>query len=74
MANHFLKGKKVLELGSGTGFSGFAASCFHPDTLYLTDLPEYLDILHKNIKINEEMLKDEKIIAQPLAWGNESDI
>ena len=37
-------------------------------------MPEYLDILHKNIKINEEILKDEKIIAQPLAWGNQSDI
>jgi len=33
------KGKRVLELGSGTGMVGVAASAYNSKKVYLTDLP-----------------------------------
>lgn len=45
VALELFAGKRVLELGSGTGLVGIGASAFSPTKVYLTDLPEYLKIL-----------------------------
>ena len=37
-----LKNKKILELGSGTGFVGLVCSYFQPDKIYLTDLEDHV--------------------------------
>jgi predicted nicotinamide N-methyase len=47
------KGKRVLELGAGTGLVGVASSAFNPTKVYLTDLPEYLTILGINTAQNK---------------------
>ena len=48
IAQQYLANKRVLELGSGTGFTGIAAGAFNPTKVYLTDLNEYLPILKVN--------------------------
>lgn len=45
IAEELLRDKVCLELGSGTGIVGIAASLFDAKKVYLTDLPEYLAIL-----------------------------
>ena len=56
LAQALFKGKRVLEVGSGTGIVGVAAAAFNPKKVYLTDLPEYLAILqsnkNKNVALN----------------------
>ena len=70
IGEHFFKDKKVLELGSGTGISGFAALCFNPKQLILTDMPEYLNILSQNKQLNEKISQTSVVRVMPLLWGN----
>mmetsp|Transcript_56834 Transcript_56834/g.158287 ORF Transcript_56834/g.158287 Transcript_56834/m.158287 type:complete len:243 (-) Transcript_56834:52-780(-) len=67
-----LSGKRILELGSGTGYVGLAcdrllsrsdSNCGHRITL--TDLPHAVPLLLKNIKLN----CSSHVEASPLAWG-----
>jgi methylase of polypeptide subunit release factors len=58
VANEYLTNKNVLELGSGTGILGLAASLFKPKNIYLTDLPEYLDLIRLNKEKNKKLIPD----------------
>lgn len=64
-------GKKVLELGSGTGVLGISIALLCPKELYLTDLNEYLGLLNKNILLNEHNWKNLKlkVVVMPLKWN-----
>ena len=48
-ASTMLKGKTILEVGSGTGITGLATIAFEPKHVYLTDLPEYVSLIQENI-------------------------
>eukprot|EP00904_Undaria_pinnatifida_P005369 jgi/Undpi1/1962/HiC_scaffold_12.g05349.m1 len=49
------RGKRVLELGSGTGLVGVAAARFGPPAeVVITDLESHLDICRKNVTRNVE--------------------
>ncbi|KAI9744601.1 MAG: hypothetical protein M1818_002130 [Claussenomyces sp. TS43310] len=48
---------KVLELGSGTGLVGLAAAAIWRVPVWLTDLPEIIPNLARNVESNEKMIK-----------------
>ncbi len=71
VANQFFQGKKVLELGSGTGMVGIAASMFQAKKVFLTDLPEYLKILEINRAKNmNTTVSVDCLEVRKLEWGN----
>ena len=52
-----MKCKTVLELGSGTGFVGIAASILGARETILTDLEYTLDLMNQNISLNQNLLQ-----------------
>ena len=70
-----IKGQQILELGSGTGMVGVAASAFNPQKVYLTDLPEYLSILQINANKNNHLSCHPNCLqVHKLEWGNQVDM
>ena len=72
--NLTLKGKKIIELGAGTGLASIAATMHSPACLITTDLPEHTALLCENVKRNQDLYHrynyDEAgPIVAPLAWG-----
>ena len=59
----------VLELGSGTGFVGLALAKLGASRVTLTDLPQRLPILKRNV---EENGLEDAVSVQALAWGTTS--
>lgn len=64
-----LKGKRVLELGAGTGIVGLLASHYGADA-YVTDLEALVPLLQYNVEKNLSMIKG-SVTARPLKWGND---
>lgn len=64
-----VKGKKVIELGSGAGLTGIVASFLGASETVLTDLPAALPLLQYNIQINGSNAK-----AAQLVWGSDKDV
>lgn len=60
------EGKKVLELGSGTGVGGIALAALGADVI-ITDLPERLALIEKNVEANRK-LTGNRIKVQVLDW------
>ncbi|KAJ3272505.1 Methyltransferase-like protein 21D [Terramyces sp. JEL0728] len=67
--NFNLAGKRVVELGSGTGLVGLAVGS--ASTVLLTDVPQQIPLLETNIKLNGKM---EHIEAKELLWGTETNL
>ncbi|KAF9495732.1 S-adenosyl-L-methionine-dependent methyltransferase [Pleurotus eryngii] len=72
LANHliekgsdFLKGKTILELGSGTGLVGLAAAILGGH-VWITDQAPLLDTMRRNVILND--LSQEVTVAE-LDWG-----
>lgn len=63
-------GKRVLELGAGTGIAGLAAARQGADVL-VTDLPEMIPLLSSNIRANKLGARAQ---ALPLRWGDAYDV
>ena len=68
-----LAGKRVLELGSGTGICGVAAACLGA-RVRLTDRTEALELLQANIAANADQIVAAagKCSAHELDWCSES--
>ncbi|THV05435.1 S-adenosyl-L-methionine-dependent methyltransferase [Dendrothele bispora CBS 962.96] len=62
----YLKGKNVLELGSGTGLVGLVAAKLGAKSVWITDQKPLLDIMQQNVSINQ--LNSSCIVAE-LDWG-----
>lgn len=61
-----LKGRRVLELGSGTGIGGLTAAALGAHTI-LTDKPEQMGLLESNIALNG---LESNARAEVLWWGD----
>ncbi|CAB3406459.1 unnamed protein product [Caenorhabditis bovis] len=59
-------GKKVLELGSGTGVCSLVLAALGAEVT-ATDLPERMPLLEKNIEKNKSLVENQ-IKAEPLDW------
>lgn len=54
-----LRGKKILELGCGTGFVGICAGLLDAEVVHLTDLEYAIENINHNIKLNNQYIKGE---------------
>ena len=72
LCNHpdAVKGKRVVEIGAGTGLVGFAAARLGAKTVTITDLPTELPLLRTNAELNDA--KDVKI--EQCSWGDRDDL
>lgn len=68
---YIVAGKRILELGSGTGVAGIAAGLCGAVMSVLTDLPYALDNLQLNIKRNiDEDSVNTRVFMRALDWGD----
>ena len=65
-----VEGKRVLELGSGTGVAGLACAALGARAVRLTDLPERLDLLRRNATRNRGHAFGVDVDVAPYAWGD----
>mmetsp|Transcript_6706 Transcript_6706/g.13615 ORF Transcript_6706/g.13615 Transcript_6706/m.13615 type:complete len:218 (+) Transcript_6706:55-708(+) len=65
-----LKGKRVLDLGTGTGLVGIVAHLLGAEQVVLTDREEILPITWDNLKRNlPGALEQSQVEIRPLLWG-----
>lgn len=80
LSKHVPAGRpRVLELGSGTGLVGLAAASTWQDSVsevMLTDLPEIVPNLQKNIELNQHLLRrgTPRVQSRVLDWSDMSDV
>jgi SAM-dependent methyltransferase len=66
---------RVLELGAGTGLVGISAACLWGADVVLTDLPEIVPNLQRNLELNAEVVEHTggSVEARALDWADQSD-
>lgn len=69
-----LRGRRVLELGAGTGLAGIVTSCLGSETV-ITDLPKVLPNLEHAVALNRSSvgMGGGSLKAEVLRWGVEED-
>lgn len=68
---HFAPGARILELGSGTGLVGLSAAGTWDVPVLLTDLPEIVPNLRRNVDANRAILKS-KVDVAVLDWRDDA--
>jgi len=63
---------EVVEVGSGTGVAGLGAAIAGASRVVLTDLPDVVGRLEKQIERNQTVLAGSDVSAAALAWGSAS--
>jgi predicted nicotinamide N-methyase len=66
----------ILELGAGIGLCGIFLKKQFPESIgqvVITDLPEAIEAINKNIELNSLSVEADCIRAEVLSWGIESD-
>ncbi|GCC35807.1 EEF1A lysine methyltransferase 3-like [Chiloscyllium punctatum] len=63
-------GKKVIELGSGTGIVGILATLLGGDVT-ITDKPEVLKQIETNVQVNVPSACRHRLQIRPLTWGED---
>lgn len=65
---HLVKGKKILDLGSGTGAASIVCGVVGGDVI-ATDLPDRLDLITDNIQLNRDKIEGH-VVVEELDWNN----
>ncbi|KXZ48638.1 hypothetical protein GPECTOR_26g541 [Gonium pectorale] len=65
-----IRGRTILELGTGIGVAGITASAFGA-TVLLTDLPDVIPVAAKNLALNADLIRGAGGLAQvaPMDWA-----
>lgn len=69
MKKPLLFGCHVVELGAGTGCVGLAAALLGASHVTITDLPQFIPLMEKNIIQNQDNLQC-VVEVRELTWGN----
>ena len=67
-----VRGKRVVELGAGTGFVGMVCAALGAQFVAITDLPEALPLIKTSATRNPEL--NSRIDVLPCTWGEEAHI
>lgn len=65
-----VEGRNCIELGAGCGLPGIVAAYLGASSVLLTDFPDNLDLLQRNVMINKVQ---KTISVHPLVWGSRSE-
>ena len=65
----------IIELGAGVGLTGLQLATFFHCRVLLTDLPDAMPLLLRNIELNRKRFLggEAAVQAQVLTWGNQDD-
>jgi Lysine methyltransferase len=75
-----VEGKRIVELGSGTGILGIGLCSLRPESVVITDLAEVVPLMQSNIELNsllvcDPILKDaitnSRVTACECTWGKD---
>lgn len=59
----------ILELGSGTGFLGIWTAALGASSVLMTDLPQNLNLIQRNVRENQSLIpQDKKIEVKSFDW------
>ncbi|ETN47182.1 uncharacterized protein HMPREF1541_01373 [Cyphellophora europaea CBS 101466] len=66
---------RLLELGAGTGLVGISVACLWQADVVLTDLPEIVPNLERNLELNDDVLSGwgGSASARALDWSDDDD-